>query len=46
MMFDGTGIDTEIGMLMAVGGFAFIAIFMAQAGIRSLVEQMKKRSRK
>lgn len=45
MMFDGTGIDTEFGLALAVGGFAFIAIFMAQAGIRSLVEQMKKRSR-
>lgn len=45
-MFDGTGIDTEVGMVMAVGGFAFIVIFMAQAGIRSLVEQMRKRSKK
>lgn len=44
-MFDGTGIDMEVGLIMALGGFAWIAAVMARGAIGSLTERMGKRKK-
>lgn len=44
-MFDGSGIDVEFGMALALGSFAVIALYLAQAGVRSIAEQMRKRKK-
>lgn len=44
-MFDGTGIDTEAGMILAVGGFAWIAAVMARGALGSLAQRLRKRKK-
>ena len=44
-MFDGTGIDTEVGLIMAVGGLAWIAVVMARGALGSLTQRMRKRKK-
>lgn len=44
-MFDGSGIDTEAGLIMALGGFAWITAVMARGAIGSLTERMRKRKK-
>lgn len=42
-MFDGTGIDTEAGLILAVGGFVWIAIVMARGALGSLTQWMRRK---
>lgn len=44
-MFDGTGIDSEAGLILALGGFTWIAIVMARGALGSLTERMRKRKK-